>query len=148
MSESGICGRGVLIDHVSYALKRGKYRDAYTHHSIPLSELLEAANEQGVSFHEGDILFIRSGFTRTYDQLTRDEQVQKSLAPPSFTGVESTVEVAKWIWDNKFSAVAGDFFSSPERTNRLARDPISWMGLSHWRVVRLGETSDSLREEQ
>lgn len=108
MSERGICGRGVLIDHVSYALRHGKYRDAYTHHSVPLGELLEAASEQGTTFKEGDILLVRSGFTRTYDQLTQEERVLKSQASPSFTGVESTKEVAKWIWDSKFSAVAGD----------------------------------------
>lgn len=108
MAQKGICGRGVLIDHVSYALKHGLYHDAVSHHSIPLSELKAALEEQETELLPGDILLIRSGFTRTFNSMSKEELKGLGANPPSFTGVETGEEVAKWIWDHKFSAVGGD----------------------------------------
>ncbi|KAF2651164.1 putative cyclase [Lophiostoma macrostomum CBS 122681] len=108
MATKSICGRAILIDHVSYALKRGIYKDAVSHHSIPLSELKEALADQKTEVLPGDILFIRSGFTRTFEAMTDDQHKQVAASPPCFTGVQTGEEMAKWIWDSKFSAVAGD----------------------------------------
>ncbi|KAI1258067.1 hypothetical protein MGN70_001113 [Eutypa lata] len=108
MAQKGICGRGVLIDHVSYALKHGLYHDAVSHHSIPLSELKASLEEQGTELLPGDVLLIRSGFTRTFNSMSKEELKRLGASPPSFTGVETGDEVAKWVWDRQFSAVGGD----------------------------------------
>lgn len=108
MAQKGICGRGVLIDHVAYALKHNLYHDAMSHHSIPLSELKTSLEEQGTELLPGDILLIRSGFTRTFNSMSKEELKRLGATPPSFTGVETGDEVAKWVWDRQFSAVGGD----------------------------------------
>ena len=73
--------------------------------------------EKSITFRQGDILFLRTGFTAAYDALSPAEQEavsQRSTA--SFAGIESTAEVLRWLWENRFAAVAGDapaFESSP-----------------------------------
>ncbi|MCJ1473079.1 hypothetical protein MMC13_001729 [Lambiella insularis] len=109
MAERGICGRGILVDYVSYAQKHGKTFNFMDRHSIPASDLKAAASEQGTSFHPGDILFVRSGFTAFYESMNKEEQSALSNSnPPSFSGVETGIEFARWVWDMQFSAVAGD----------------------------------------
>lgn len=112
-AQEGICGRGVLLDYVEYAQKRGIEYKVFSNHSIPLSVLLEIAKEQGVKFRRGDILFVRIGVTKTWDH---DMEPADKLAyaqdpSPEHAGVEGTDEMLKWIWNEGFSAVAGDAIS-------------------------------------
>lgn len=111
MATHSITGRAILIDHVSYALKHSIYKNAISHHSIPLHELKECLAEQGpqgTTITPGDILFIRSGFTRTFEAMSDDERKAMGQNPPSYTGVETSEDVARWIWEERFGAVAGD----------------------------------------
>ena len=109
MAEHGICGRAVLVDHLSYTRKHGKSFNFMDRRSIPVSEIKTAAVEQGTSFHPGDILFIRSGFTAMYESLNDEEKVSIATSnPPSFSGAETGSEFARWVWERQFSAVAGD----------------------------------------
>lgn len=62
------------------------------------------------------------GFTVAQTSKTEAElSALKDVNPPSFSGVEQSEEMLKWIWEN-FSAVAGDpvcefppLFSTPSR---------------------------------
>jgi len=78
--------------------------------SIPLSSVLDAAASQGLpAFRPGDVLFVRTGFTRAYDALTAAEQQGlPQRGADDFAGLEPTEAVLRWIWDSGFAAVASD----------------------------------------
>jgi hypothetical protein len=82
-ANHGICGRGVLLDVVSYYTKNGgplPY-DPWTTHSLTVPVLEAVAKAQGVEFRNGDILILRVGFIQKYarvSQSDRDALQQKS----------------------------------------------------------------------
>ena len=112
-AKEGICGRGVLLDYVAYAEKRGIKYSTFSDHSIPLSVLLEVAQEQNLTFRRGDILFIRIGVTKEWDtQMTaQDKHNYATTTTPQHAGVEGTEEMLRWLWDTGFAAVASDAIS-------------------------------------
>ncbi|KAH8820152.1 hypothetical protein F5884DRAFT_39090 [Xylogone sp. PMI_703] len=112
-SREGICGRGVLLDYVEYAARHGIEYSTFSDHSVPLSTLKDIAQEQGVTFQFGDILFIRIGVIREWDtQMTdADKTSYANSESPQHAGIEGTVEMLRWIWDTGFAAVAGDGIS-------------------------------------
>ncbi|KAK5048529.1 hypothetical protein LTR84_005619 [Exophiala bonariae] len=112
-AREGICGRGVLLDYVRYATKKNIQYSTFSDHSIPLAVLIEIAAEQKVKFRRGDILFVRIGVTREWDTImTPEDKLAYALnKSPQHAGVEGTEEMLRWIWDEGFSAVAGDAIS-------------------------------------
>lgn len=112
-AREGICGRGVLLDYVRYATRKGIQYSTFSDHSIPLSTLLEIATEQKVSFRRGDILLIRIGVTREWDtRMTPEDKSAYALSKnPQHAGVEGTEEMLRWIWNEGFAAVASDAIS-------------------------------------
>ncbi|KAJ4291603.1 hypothetical protein N0V90_009498 [Kalmusia sp. IMI 367209] len=112
-AREGIAGRGVLIDYASWAEKNGIKYSTFSQHRIKLHEIEQIVEESGLSFRSGDILFVRIGMTREWDITMTIEQKKKYAAQtrPMHAGVEVTKDVLRWIWDNKFSAVAGDAIS-------------------------------------
>ncbi|TVY83912.1 hypothetical protein LSUE1_G001006 [Lachnellula suecica] len=125
VENGGVVGRGVLLDYCSWAESEGKLLPALETSSITVSDLEKVAEFQGVIFKPGDILFVRSGFVRALDEMTKDEAVEyASLAgPPNAIGVKSCEETLKWIWEKKFSAVAGD---------ALAFESLPFQSTTHW----------------
>ena len=113
----GIVGRGALIDYATWADQNGVAVTPFESRNIALEHLHRAAADQGLTFRPGDILFVRSGFTRAYDALSSAEQEALPKRPaPSFAGVESSEAMMRWLWENQFAAVAGDavaFETSP-----------------------------------
>lgn len=77
--------------------------------AINLPTLKEIAASQGTTFRQGDILFVRTGWTKSYDLLSADQclEIANKSNPPAI-GVESSEETLRWIWDEGFAAVAGD----------------------------------------
>jgi hypothetical protein len=65
------------------------------------------AKEQGVTFQQGDIIIVRSGFTEALGAMSGDEQ-SEALGTHRTCGVEGSEESAKWFWNKHFAAVAGD----------------------------------------
>ena len=112
-AQEGICGRGVLLDYVSYAERRGISYSTFSDHSIPLSVLLEIAEEHNVTFRRGDILFVRVGVTKEWDtQMTpADKNAYAESKNPQHAGIEGTEEMLRWIWNTGFAAVASDAIS-------------------------------------
>jgi len=112
-AKEGICGRGVLLDYVSYAERRGISYSTFSDHSIPLSTLLEIAQEENVTFRRGDVLFVRVGVTQEWDtkMTPADKNAYAEGSHPQHAGVEGTEEMLRWIWDSGFAAVAGDAIS-------------------------------------
>ena len=110
MAEQGIVGCGVLLDYHSWRLSQNltPSYDAFKTGSIHLEDLLATAKSQGTEIGFGDILIIRSGYMAAQKQKSESElSALKDVMPPTFSGVEQSEELLKWIWDN-FSAVAGD----------------------------------------
>ncbi|CAI7676232.1 unnamed protein product [Penicillium pancosmium] len=107
--NGGIVGRGVLLDYVTWAEAKGKPVNCFEAQSIPLDDLLEVAASQKTTFRPGDILFIRTGWTRAYEKLTQAECEQlANYAAPPVIGVKSSEAILRWIWETGFAAVAGD----------------------------------------
>lgn len=108
-TRGGIVGRGVLIDYVRYAKNHNIAYSPITHHSITHTDLAAAAAEQGVAFKQGDILLVRSGFTKWYNECA-DTAERDRITSSQFTyaGVTPTPESIRWMWERHFAAVAGD----------------------------------------
>ena len=105
--RGGLVGRGVLIDYKRYADANGKSYSPFSAKRITIAEIETVAKEQGVTFKQGDIIIVRSGFTEALTGLSGEEQ-EAALGSHETCGVEGTVESAKWFWNHHFAAVAGD----------------------------------------
>ncbi|KAL2010671.1 hypothetical protein VTN00DRAFT_6478 [Thermoascus crustaceus] len=112
-AQEGIAGRGVLIDYVAYAEKRGIKYSTFSTHQIRLSEILEIAKECNITFQKGDILFVRIGVTKEWDTVMTQAQKQaySENTKPEHAGVEATTDVLRWLWDSGFAAIASDAIS-------------------------------------
>ena len=111
VEAGGVVGRGVILDDQSWAEAQGINTNdkALTTHSISLADLQAVAESQNVSFQPGDILFVRSGYIKAFNMLSEAEAKALVAEPnPPASGVESSAEMLRWIWDNQFSEVAGD----------------------------------------
>lgn len=106
--RGGIVGRGVLLDYVAYAARHNISYDPMTRHAITLDALKDIAEEQGTTFQSGDILLVRSGWVKWYEEHSPDERRAKIKEGSTWVGVDGSEEVVEWIWDNHFSAIAGD----------------------------------------
>jgi kynurenine formamidase len=108
--RGGIVGRGVLIDYVEYASRHHISYSPTEYHAISHDELEEAAREQGTIFRQGDILIVRSGLIKWYNECPDSKARDDFFANPhkQSVGVAPTDEAVEWIWNKHFSAVAGD----------------------------------------
>jgi len=107
--KQGIVGRGVFIDYLHYAESNNIQYELLENHAIPLSELKACAKAQSLTFKRGDILIVRTGWTKGY--LALDAAGRKAWAdrtPARLGGVATAKEMAEWLWDTGFSAVASD----------------------------------------
>ena len=107
-AERGMAGRGVLLDYRRWADENGIDYSPGDREAITVAGLLEVATEQGISFQPGDILIVRTGFTRWYLSLSEDERAALAKGPHTFAGVAQGHETLRFLWDNHFAAVAGD----------------------------------------
>ncbi|CAM1510707.1 Fc.00g010420.m01.CDS01 [Cosmosporella sp. VM-42] len=106
-ASRGIAGRGVLIDYDTWSRRSGVEYDRLGTHPITLREVKTIAEESKISFRTGDILIIRTGFVEAYSQLTREEKTAYATNH-EFPGLAQSREVAEWLWQNQFAAVAAD----------------------------------------
>jgi hypothetical protein len=110
VENGGIVGRGILLDYVGYCEKHGKQLKPLQSGRIPLKDLKEVAEYEGVTPRTGDILFVRTGFTKAYTSLSSEEAkaVSERNNPTDFLGIDSTREMLQWFWESGFAAVAAD----------------------------------------
>jgi hypothetical protein len=109
---------------LSWAESQGHRTSPLTTTKIPLSNLKKVAAAQNVSFHPADILFIRSGYLRSFQALPSDAAATYASQPVhSAIGVEAGEEMLRWIWENEFSAVAGDM---------PAFEALPFQSTTHW----------------
>ncbi|KAJ5115273.1 hypothetical protein NUU61_001032 [Penicillium alfredii] len=137
-----IVTRGILLDWYSYAQREGLACSPFTNQAIPLSHLLQIAHEAGVTFRQGDVLLIRSGWTAAYQQLSDDEKEQLGGRDDRAScGVEATEESIQWHWEQGFAAVASDTV-----TYEAWPSPKSWGVSMHecWDLEELSRTCQAL----
>jgi hypothetical protein len=108
-ASGGITARGVILDYPRYLSRKNLNKvSALEANSISAEVLQDMLKESGIETREGDVLLLRTGFTRDYEALSTDDKKAIGTKPPTFLGVESSLAVAKWIWDSGFAAVASD----------------------------------------
>ncbi|KAI1333218.1 putative cyclase-domain-containing protein [Xylariaceae sp. FL0255] len=114
-AAGGLVARGVLIDFKEWAEKKaaaeGKTGAAAAFHPldgyrITAEEIEMVAKAQGVEFRAGDVLIIRTGLTQHLQAPTTEDFAK--LSNTTVAGMAGTLESAKWLWNKRFSAVAGD----------------------------------------
>lgn len=101
-------GRGVLLDYYSWAQKKGIIYSAASKHCISYEDLDEIAKEQKVELRVGDILMVRTGWIKWYNEATPEDRVQGCKVNHDYVGVEGTKESIEWLWNHHFSALVGD----------------------------------------
>ncbi|EEH46846.2 uncharacterized protein PADG_02944 [Paracoccidioides brasiliensis Pb18] len=132
-ANTGIAGRGVLLDYRTYAKANGINYDPYTSHAITFDELMKCGKAQGIDIRPesqggdikvGDILLVRSGFVESYYERTPEERTKLALrghAPEKlkegdreqsekeqYAGLAQEEAIIDWLHDCYFAAVAGD----------------------------------------
>jgi len=111
-AKEGIVGRGILLDYASWAAKQGIKYSCFSTHQIKLTDLLSICESQNTQPQPGDILLIRIGLPTEWDSFSQEAKLAYSQNPhPSHAGVEATLPMLSWLWNNQFSAVAGDAIS-------------------------------------
>ncbi|KAE8149396.1 hypothetical protein BDV25DRAFT_130396 [Aspergillus avenaceus] len=111
-AKKGIAGRGVLIDYLSWAEKKGITVDGLSQHAVPLDDVLAIARECNIEFQRGDIFFLRVGLTKTWCAMSdAQKQAYGQQTVPKHAGLEQSERVLRFMWDNHFSAVASDAVS-------------------------------------
>jgi len=106
--RGGIVGRGVLIDYVAYAERHGIKYSATTRHEISINDIETAAKEQGVVFKPNDILIVRSGWVKWYEEANAEVRIKGARDGHEHVGVAGNAESVEWLWNHHFAAVAGD----------------------------------------
>lgn len=111
IAKHGIVGRGVLLDYYQWARDNGKPYDPLSSHAITLKDLKAVAASQNLTFQQGDILLIRSGYIHTYHTLSTtnpSKLLEAGVATPNLAGVEQSEEIKEWLHDSYFAIVGGD----------------------------------------
>ena len=106
-SRGGMVARGVLIDFKRYMDETtGVEFSPLDGHRITIDEIEAVAKYQELVFKPGDVLIIRTGWTEAIEDPTPEVLVK--LQQATMCGVHGVVETARWVWDRRFAAVAGD----------------------------------------
>ncbi|KAK4936004.1 hypothetical protein LTR10_023051 [Elasticomyces elasticus] len=106
--RGGIVGRGVLVDFVSWAERNGVEIRASTSQVISLDVIKRILREEGVVIKKGDILLLRTGLLQAYNMCFNDSERNKVMRSSDSIGAEASEAMVQWLWNNHFSAVAGD----------------------------------------
>ncbi|KAK4138442.1 hypothetical protein BT67DRAFT_446563 [Trichocladium antarcticum] len=112
-ARGALVGRGVLIDVKRY--RENVLGEAYhplDGHRITAAEVEAVARHQAVAFRPGDVLVVRTGYTEVLEALLAPGESlperpggDGALRLSGLHGVEAT---ARWAWNRRFAAVAGD----------------------------------------
>jgi kynurenine formamidase len=110
-ARKGIVGRGVLLDMARFFADTGRPIDGSQRVEFTPADLEAARVAAGLTFEPGDILILRTGWMQWY--LQADAEVRAGLANDSLAqlrtpGVVGGEDMAEYLWNQHFSAVAAD----------------------------------------
>ena len=111
LARKGIVGRGILLDVARHMEATGRAVDGGSRVEFTPADLEETRIAQGLAYEPGDILIIRTGWMAWYLTAPTDVRVdlaQDSLARLKTPGVVGGEEMAEYLWNGHFSAVAAD----------------------------------------
>lgn len=109
-ARGGLVARGVFIDWKLYADENNIKWNPYSDDSMTTEDLEKVAAKQGVEFRPGDVIIIRSGFTEGLTGKSGPDQ-EALMASHKVCGVHGSIKAAKWFWNKRFAAVAGDMIA-------------------------------------
>lgn len=106
-AESGIAGRGVLLDVARFFADEGRAYDVET--TVPLdADTLDAVAEyQGVEWHGGDVLLLRTGWAENYVAKSVEQRIEFNTRNKS-PGLAQREPTLRWLWDHEIALVASD----------------------------------------
>jgi Putative cyclase len=107
-ARHGIVGRGVLLDLAADQVRSGGSRDPFIEGTVPVTELRNAADAQGVELRAGDVLCVRFGWLAKYRELAAGERGRLAAAPLSFLGLAADESMARFLWNTGIAAVVCD----------------------------------------
>ncbi|KAL7003913.1 hypothetical protein EMMF5_006549, partial [Cystobasidiomycetes sp. EMM_F5] len=102
VAEAGIAGRGVLLDFYEYAQVKSLDYEPWSQYGITLDELEQVRKHHNVEYKAGDIIFIRTGHIKRYQEASDEQRKASAVVPHKWSGVKQSKDVLAWIWDNKF----------------------------------------------
>jgi kynurenine formamidase len=105
-AEHGVAGRGVLVDVAGWLESRGDY-DPLGSQPITVEDLQGTIDAQGVELRTGDILCIRTGWSKGYLALSPEERTTYAAAP-HFSGLRATEDMARFLWNAHPAAICCD----------------------------------------
>ncbi|KAI0131918.1 hypothetical protein BJ170DRAFT_611720 [Xylariales sp. AK1849] len=107
-TEKSLAGRGILIDYEAWAIEQSIEYTPFSTHAISLGAIQAIFEKTKVQPRMGDILFIRTGYVGKY--LSLDDGGKRALQAekPAWPGLGQSEEMARWLWDNQFAAIASD----------------------------------------
>jgi kynurenine formamidase len=165
-AQTGIVGRGVLLDVAGYLAAEGRPLDAFASHPISGAELEATATHQRVGLQGGDLLLVRTGWAARYLALDAEAREQWNRSPDRRSpGLAQTVEVVRWLWDHEVALVAADNlgveaaspdvpseFMGPPETGRnhngmLHRPLIALLGMALGELWALEELAEDCRAD-
>jgi kynurenine formamidase len=106
-AESGIAGRGVLLDVVGFFAAQGREYDCETTVVLDAATLDAIAAHQGVQWQGGDLLLLRTGWAGNYVAKSREQRIEFNSRNKS-PGLAQREEVLRWLWDREIALVASD----------------------------------------
>ncbi|PHH72670.1 hypothetical protein CDD82_5854 [Ophiocordyceps australis] len=134
--RGGLVGRGVLIDYKKYAEEKGVPFEPCDGIAITVPDLESCIEYFGITIRPGDILLLRTGTTEALENPATHQPSYSQMS-----GLESSPEMARWLWDHRFAAVASDTFAL-EAINTLradgAVDGMERMILHHYLLSMFG----------
>jgi kynurenine formamidase len=105
-ASRGLVGRAVVLDLAEAVEERGGHAEAV---AITADEIETARAAQGVDIHPGDILLLRTGWLRWYEQqqmATRESIVSRQA--PRLTGLAQGEAIVEYLWDLHIAGIASD----------------------------------------
>lgn len=130
-ADHGIVGRGVLLDVARFFEDSGRDIDTGDGASISVGDLEMVAKAEQVTFRDGDILLLRTGWAAR--RLHNGGQSAPLVSP----GLEQTKAMVAWLWDHHFAMVAADNLAvevlpvRKESDFRFEEEPVPSRGMDH-----------------
>lgn len=106
-AESGIAGRGVLLDVSRFFAAEGREYDVESTVLLDAETLDAIAAFQGVAWHGGDLLLLHTGWAANYIAKSESERNEFNTRNKS-PGLAQREATVRWLWDHEIALVASD----------------------------------------